>query len=125
MSAPDDYAVNISLYEGRRYQDTRFVRLMTLANLSFAFGALASWPLLGPYIADPLATVTGGVSDPHQSAFEYPFLALWVMPLTGVAGAYIAKTLDHPGLARVLSAYPLLLTLTCCVYLYFFAPSFG
>ena len=114
-----------SRYATRRRSTSGFVHALTLVNLALSLGVLVAWPNYSEAIADPVSVIAGGGSSIKPSAFEYPYLLLWLIPLTGIGAAYVAKAMDSNPLAKFFAAYPLLLTIVSCAWLYFYAGFWG
>jgi hypothetical protein len=87
--------VTISYYDdGARasIRPTSFMTLLMLANAVIAMTVLFAWTAISLYIVEPIAWATWmpvrrGTS--FEELFEYPFVLLWLMPLAGVAGAWL------------------------------------
>ena len=96
-----------------------FMKLMLLTNLSYAMAIMVSWSTYSSVFADPLVLIAGGAPMAHPSLLEYPYVLMWLMPLSGVAGAYVTHAWEWYSVARLIAAYPILLTAACCAWLYF------
>ena len=105
----------------RRGSTSGMVHFFTMVNLALSFGVLAAWPSYSEALADPVSVISGGAPPIRPSAFEYPYMLLWLLPLSGIGGAYIAKAMDLEQLAKFFAIYPVLLTITSCIWLYFYA----
>ena len=87
--------MTISYYDdGARasIRPTSFMTLMMLVNAVIAMTVLFAWTAISLYIVEPIAWATWmpvrrGTS--FEELFEYPFMMLWLMPLAGVACAWL------------------------------------
>jgi hypothetical protein len=87
--------VTISYYDDRARASippTGFMTLLMLVNSVIAMTVLFAWTAVSLYIVEPIAWATWmpvrrGTS--FEELFEYPFVMLWLMPLGGIAGAWL------------------------------------
>ena len=103
----------------RPHNQLSFMKLMLLTNLTYAVAIVASWSTYSSVFADPLVLIAGGAPMAHPSLLEYPYVLMWLMPLSGVAGAYVTHAWEWYSVARLIAAYPILLTAACWAWLYF------
>jgi hypothetical protein len=94
------------------------VHIATLTNLLFSISVLLAWPEMSPVLADPIAVMTGGGVPRNPTIVDYPYFLLWLTPMVGVAGVYIARAFGFRPLARFMGTFPLLLTLLSVAWLY-------
>lgn len=115
--------MTVSLYEGRRYDPSRFVRLMTTVNLAFSACVLFSWPIIGHYFSTAISAASEASLDPNEtlSIASYPYVLLWLLPMLGAGGAWLAGGCGQQALARFLSAYPMLLIVSSCLWYWYLA----
>jgi hypothetical protein len=112
--------MTISLYEGRRHDPSSFVRIMAVANVVFSALVLFAWPAMGPVLAEVVSLVTNDGIDVARTPeyLDYPYVLLWLAPLTSVVIAWGAQAIEMNALARFAVAYPLTLIAAC--YFWFF-----
>ncbi len=86
--------------------------LLMLVNAVIAMTVLFAWTAISLYIVEPIAWATWmpvrrGTS--LEELFEYPFMLLWLMPLAGVAGAWLALKSGRRTFALTCLALPVAL----------------
>ena len=111
--------MEVSIYEGRRYQPATFFKLMIAVNLLFAAVVLIAWPMIGNWLADPMAAASGGSLGPdgRPEVDDYPFLLLWLIPALAVFVGWLGWKAGMTSLAKFTVAFPsLLIALTCVWY---------
>jgi hypothetical protein len=95
-------------------------RLRIVAALDIAFVAMAIFwsALMARLVADPLEWATWKNVSASPGLFDYPFLLLWMLPLTGLACAWILTKGGHKKLAVWSAGFPLmyLSTIVACFY---------
>jgi hypothetical protein len=97
--------VTISYYDdGLRapVRPTPFMTVLMLANTVIAMTVLFAWTAISLYIVEPIAWATWmpvrrGTS--FEELFEYPFVLLWLMPMGGVVGAWLALKMGRRSIA--------------------------
>jgi hypothetical protein len=107
--------VTISYYDDRAsasIRPTGFMTLMMLVNAVIAMTVLFAWTAISLYIVEPIAWATWmpvrrGTS--FEELFEYPFVLLWLMPLGGVAGAWLGLKFGRRTFALTCAILPVLL----------------
>ncbi len=102
-----------------------FIKLMTMVNLAFALVMLLGWRYLAPYVEEPVLRILGSDVPQDSSIWAYPFVMLWCLPLSAVAGVVIARSFESEKLAKILSLYPVILTVCSCAWLYLLADQYG
>lgn len=104
----------ISYYEDGSVHNppTRRLQLVMLANCLFAGLVLSSWTLISLFVVGPLEWATWmpvSRGNSIEEAIRYPFCILWLWPLLGVAGAWLANKSGKVGLAYICAALPLVI----------------
>jgi hypothetical protein len=93
---------------------------MAVANVVFAALVLFAWPVMGPVLADVVSLVTNRGIDASRTPgyIDYPYVLLWLAPISSVVIAWGAQSVEMNALARFAIAYPLTLIAAC--YFWFF-----
>jgi hypothetical protein len=97
--------VTISYYDaGLRapIRPTAFMTFLMLVNTVIAMTVLFAWTAISLYIVEPIAWATWMPvrrGTTFEELFEYPFVVLWLMPMSGVAGAWVALKAGRRSLA--------------------------
>ncbi len=89
-----------------------FMTFLMLVNTVIAMTVLFAWTAISLYIVEPIAWATWmpvrrGTS--FEELFEYPFVLLWLMPMGGVAGAWLALKMGRRSLALTCVLMPIAL----------------
>jgi hypothetical protein len=109
--------MTISIYEGRRYDPQRFVRLMSMLNIAMAICVLFAWPYIAGVLSDPMMLASGEGISSRPSLDEYPYVVLWLLPLLCVIVSWIATTIGFTAFAKFVLAYPVMLY-GCSIFWY-------
>jgi hypothetical protein len=85
---------------------------LMLVNAVIAMTVLFAWTAISLYIVEPIAWATWmpvrrGTS--FEELFEYPFVLLWLMPLAGIAGAWLGLKFGRRTFAMTCAILPVLL----------------
>lgn len=107
--------MTISYYDDRASASNRptsFMTFLMLVNAVIAMTVLFAWTAISLYIVEPIAWATWmpvrrGTS--FEELFEYPFVLLWLMPLAGVAGAWLGLKFGRRAMALTLLILPVAL----------------
>lgn len=99
--------MSLSLSEGKRREPAGLFALLA-ANLLFAGGCIFLWALMSLFLAAPMRWATAQGLGPRPELLDYPFVLLWLLPVAGACGAWIAQNEQRPKLACLLAAFPLL-----------------
>jgi len=83
---------------------------LMLANAVIALTVLFAWTAVSLYIVEPIAWATWmpvrrGTS--FEELCEYPFVMLWLGPITGIAGAWLALRLGRQTAAVICVVAPI------------------
>jgi hypothetical protein len=100
--------MTLSLYEGKPRQNFRFLFALMVANATFAASS-ASWcTFMSLFVTDPFRWATWHGLGSRPELFDYPFLLLWLLPVSGICGAWLADKAGNRRLARFFALFPLL-----------------
>ena len=107
--------MTISYYDDRASASNRptsFMTFLMLVNAVIAMTVLFAWTAISLYIVEPIAWATWmpvrrGTS--FEELFEYPFVLLWLMPLAGVAGAWLGLKFGRRAMALTILILPVAL----------------
>jgi hypothetical protein len=98
----------LSLYEGKRRQPSRFLVFLMVADAAFATSS-ASWcTFISVFVTDPIRWATWYGVGTRPELFEYPFVVLWLLPVGGICGAWLAEKGHNGRLACFFALFPLL-----------------
>jgi hypothetical protein len=98
----------LSLYEGKQRQDSRFLVALMVANAAFA-GSSASWcTFISVFVTEPIRWATWYGLGSSPELFDYPFVVLWLLPVGGICGAWLAERGHNRRLACFFALFPLL-----------------
>ena len=100
------------------------VRVMTAVNLACMFAVLLGWQVLGPQLEVPIMLITGQDILPDSTIFAYPYVLLWLAPLAGVTGVVVAKMFERRTIVKLIAFFPMILALSCGIWLYALSPYF-
>ena len=97
---------------GASIRPTSFMTFMMLVNAVIAMTVLFAWTAISLYIVEPIAwamwmPVRRGTS--FEELFEYPFVLLWLMPLAGVASAWLGLKFGRRAMALTCLMLPVAL----------------
>ena len=105
--------MSISYYEdGTPIIPPRSRKLLALmaANAAFAMVMLFAWTVVSLFVAEPMSWATW-MPISRGSTFEdvvrYPFVLLWLMPASGIAGAWFAMKAGRMPLAYACVGLPI------------------
>lgn len=92
--------MRLSLYEKTTGEISTTLMSLVAANLAFALVSVLAWPQVAGWIEPGVIWSVGvGVGEGHPRAFEYPFLAIWMVPaFAGIIGWLLLKC-EAPSLA--------------------------
>ena len=96
-------------YDRHRQRTPVLIKAMTLVNVALGLGMLLGWRQLAPLLAEPVLKLLGGDVAADSTIFAYPFVVLWTLPLIGVAGTVVARSLDAHRQAAIVALFPALL----------------
>jgi len=98
--------MTLSLYEGRARQGSWPIVLMAV-NLLFAAACMFWWSVMSLVVADAMSWATWAiVAHSTNDFFQYPFVLLWTLPLTGTALAWLGLKVDNQRFALAAAAFP-------------------
>lgn len=99
----------LSLYEGRKHQQTGLLRVIMALNVAFGVACIFWWSTLSRYLADAMRWATWRGIDHAPQMFDYPFVLLWLLPVTGIAGAWFVERSGKVQAASLVATAPMLL----------------
>lgn len=99
----------LSLYEGRKYQRTALLRGIMAVNVVFGIACIFWWPSLSRYLADAMRWATWSGIDQAPQLFDYPFVLLWLLPMSGITCAWMFERADKMRVACLAATVPMLL----------------
>lgn len=88
------------------------LNFLMLVNTVIAMTVLFAWTAISLYIVEPVAWATWMPvrrGTTFEELFEYPFVLLWLMPVGGIIGAWIAARNGYRPLAMLLVLLPIVL----------------
>jgi hypothetical protein len=98
--------VTLSLYEGKQRQHSRSLVYLMAANATFAASS-ASWcTFIAEFVADPIRWATWYGLGSRPELFEYPFVVLWLLPVGGICGGWLAEKGHNRRLACFFALFP-------------------
>jgi hypothetical protein len=85
--------VSISYYTDRREvkPPSRLMSALMVVNGLFAFATLLAWTKLAGIAAQPIFWATWSHVDPTDGILSYPFILLWLLPLSAIYAAWAAE----------------------------------
>lgn len=94
------------------------LRLMLLANVTFATVVVFGWSYLADTFDGPIQWATWTPIGRNPQLLDYPFVLLWLLPLIGIGVAWLLQSTGARRLAMASSAFPLLYlaTLVACFH---------
>jgi len=116
---------NSSFYQGKRRQDDRMIRILSLANGLVAISVLSAWTVVSILLAEPVTWATHAPLSigSRPDVTDYPFVLLWLGPCIGMAVSWLANKSGIRGVAYAALWVPL--GLLIIVVLWFnFAPMY-
>jgi hypothetical protein len=102
-----------------------FIKGMTLVNVAFGMIMLLAWRPLASLLQDPVMKLLGGEVAIDSTIFNYPFVVLWMLPFTAVAGTVMARSLDAHRQAKYMALFPAVLIACSCVWLYVLSDTYA
>lgn len=105
-------------YQRHRQRTPLFIKAMTLVNVAMGLAMLIGWHQLAPMLEDPVLKLLGGDVTADSTVFAYPFVVLWVLPLAGVAGTVMARSIDAHRQGAFIALFPALMIACSCLWLY-------
>jgi hypothetical protein len=89
-----------TFYQGKLRQDDRLIRFLTMANALVAVSVLSAWTVVSIFLAEPVTWATHApLSVGSRPDFtDYPFVLLWLGPVTGMAVSWLA---DKAGMRSI------------------------
>ena len=109
--------MTLNLYEGKQRQDSRFLVAVIIANATFA-ASFAFWcTFVALFASEPIRWATWQGVGSRPELFDYPFCLLWLLPVSGICGAWLAEKAEKRRVAYFLALFPLLfMSLLFCWY---------
>ena len=98
------------------------VKILCVANLAVASLALFCWPLVAPYIAQPVGSAAeSGLSvTVRPNLWNYPYLLVWAFPLIGAWLSYVLQKAKFTDAARFFGGLPITLIASCGLWYWLF-----
>lgn len=97
-----------SLYEGKPRQGSRFLVALMVVNATFAATSASWFTIIAVLVAEPMRWATWYGLGSSPELFDYPFVVLWLLPVGGICGAWLAEKGHNRRLALFFALYPLL-----------------
>lgn len=101
--------MTLSLYEGRKYQRTGLLRVIMTLNVVFGVACIFWWPTLSRYLADAMRWATWRGIEQAPNLFDYPFVLLWLLPISGIGAAWFVERSGKAQTACIVATLPILL----------------
>lgn len=92
-----------------RSRSGRLLALMAF-NATFAGIMLTAWTAVALFVAEPLSWATWMPvyqTVNMEQVIRYPFVVLWLWPLMGIAGGWLAVRCGRPAIAYACVALPM------------------
>lgn len=89
---------------------SRRLLVMMAFNAVFAIVMLTAWTAVALFVAEPLSWATWMPVYQTVSVdqvLRYPFVVLWLWPLMGIAGGWLATKCGRPAIALACVALPM------------------
>jgi len=103
------------MYEGRRYDSGRFMKLATGLNIILALIIVFAWQFTGLFVAEPMSAASEvAISSAGKTGLlEYPYVYLWLTPLAASFVGWLAYKFEYKTFGRFVVVYPALLFVGC------------
>jgi hypothetical protein len=98
--------MEITAENRRRQRNSRFLFAMIVINCVFALGVLLWWHWMAAVMAEPVRWATWRALGPRPGILEYPFILLWVLPVSAVSAAWLARQFGNMRLACGVAFFP-------------------
>ncbi len=120
----DMATISSTFYQGKLRQDDRLIRLLNMANALIAISVLTAWTVVSMFLAEPFTWATHApLSVGSRPDFtDYPFVLLWLGPITGMGMSWVANKGGYRSISYAALWVPLGLLIMLLVWFYF-APS--
>ncbi len=105
----------------RQKRGSRFLTVLVIINGLFVSGVFLWWHWMSGLMSGPVRWATWQAMGPRPTVFDYPFLLLWALPLTGVLGSWFARKFGNMRMACGLAFFPVFY-LSMIVGWYYYAP---
>lgn len=111
----------LSLYSNKRHFDTRPITALMVINAIFASTVLTAWTVIAVFVAEPISWATWAPLSPgsQPDLFDYPFVLLWGLPLSGIFVSWVANKFYSRTIAYLGSLSPILVLSLVICYFYF------
>ena len=108
----------LSVYFGRRYDPSRFMKLATALNIAAAIAVVFAWQLTGHVLAEPVSAAALDTMSPTKrpALMATPYVYMWLGPLVASFIAWIVYKLEYKMLGRFIIAYPALIFASALVW---------
>lgn len=106
------------IYEGRRYDPGRFMKLATGLNIIVAMVFVFAWQFAALFTADAISAASGIGLSPHSrpELLESPYVYLWTTPLVASFVGWFAYKFEYKTFGRFVAVYPVLLIVSCVIW---------
>lgn len=115
--------MTLSYYDGKLKTESKLASWLMVINFCGALAFLGLWAALSMVIEEPLRWATRHAISPNPPVMEYPYLMLWLMPLSSACTGWLAIKAEAPALARFAGVYPILL-LSLMLGWYYLTPAY-
>ena len=110
------------IYEGRRYDPSRFMKFFSFLNLVASMVVLSTWQFTGFFIAEPMSVATGSAlsATGKPALLDEPYVYLWLSPLVASFLGWLAYKMEYKSFGRFVIIYPSALFISCVVWFTYF-----
>ncbi|MGI9405352.1 MAG: hypothetical protein ACR2O4_03185 [Hyphomicrobiaceae bacterium] len=114
--------MSLSIYEGRRYDPSRFMKFATGMNIIIAMVVLFAWQFTGLFVAEPISAATtqsiSAVGRP--TLLDTPYVYLWLTPLASTFAGWLAYRFEYKAFGRFVIVYPALLFVFSAIWYHYY-----
>jgi hypothetical protein len=105
----------------RRRRNSRFLNSLFVVNAVFVAGILLWWHWMSIVMSEPVRWATWHAMGPRPSMFDYPFILLWLLPVSAVSVSWLAKKFGNMRMACAVAFFPVFY-LSLIVGWFYFTP---